>query len=142
MGKILEKSISSSDLPLPEIIIPVPLHPRRLRWRGFNQAEILARHLSENIAPGLALPFETDLLERKKYTDPQMKIKNSGERKRNIKNAFALTNSFDPQIIKNKRVLLVDDIATTGATLFECSKVLKNAGAKEVFGIVIARQGK
>jgi len=163
LGKILTKALNNSGLPLPEIIVPVPLHKRRLRWRGFNQSELLAEYLGENLTPGFSIPIFNNLLIRKKYTQPQMKIKNYFRRKKNIENAFMIDTSsmsFSPLIrgdapkgqrgqeygmkkenfLKNKKILLIDDIATTGSTLFECAKVLKSAGAAEVFASVIARQ--
>jgi len=141
LGKILAISIIQNNLPLPDVIIPIPLHPRRLRWRGFNQAELLADYLSENLAPGLKIPVNAELLKRKSYTTPQMKIKNYKERQKNIKDAFGfrVRNKKDYSL-RDKNILLIDDVATTGATLFECAKILKENGAKNVFGAVIARQ--
>ena len=164
LGEILTNSLLHSQLPIPEIIIPVPLHKRRLRWRGFNQAELLANYLSKNLTPGLTIPVINNLLIRSRFTSPQMGIKNHLRRKENIANAFSLNNqrlilnktknnktsyhcdSNDVEfccakdVLKNKTILLVDDIATTGSTLFESAKVLKQNGAKEIYAIVIARQ--
>ena len=170
LGRIMTKTFLDNDLPLPDLIVPVPLHKRRLRWRGFNQSELLANYISENLTPGMEIPVFNDLLIRKKHTTPQMKVRKYSERKENIKDAFALNsvcpvipvpvfariNSSEIQssgldsgskagmtknyLLKNKRILLVDDVATTGATLNECAKILKLAGAKKVFGIVLARQ--
>ena len=140
LGKIMIKTIVLHNLPLPDIIIPVPLHPRRLRWRGFNQAELLSKEISENLVPNLPIQFFPDFLVRKRFTAPQMKIKNYQARKNNLKNAFAINSATDLEIIKDKTILLVDDVATTGSTIFECAKILKKSGAKSVFGIVIARQ--
>lgn len=142
LGKLLAKSFIRNDLPLPDFIIPIPLHARRLRWRGFNQADLLSRHISQNISPAFSIPVISELIIRKKYTPPQMKIKNYGERQKNMRGAFQISPKEPaiPEEIKNKRILLIDDIATTGATLFECSTLLKRNGAKEVFGAVIARQ--
>ena len=134
------KSIKNSELPLPDIIIPVPLHSRRLRWRGFNQSELLAKHISEKITPGFPIPVVSDLLQRSRYTHPQMEIKNQSKRKKNIENAFKIPKN-KLGLVKSKRILLVDDITTTGATIFECAKTLKKSGAHEVFAVVIARQG-
>ncbi len=139
LGKILEKSILASTLPLPEILIPVPLHPRRLRWRGFNQSQLLADYLGVNLTPGLDIPVRTDILIRKRYTKPQMEIKDRRKRTINTHDAFGF-NLDTSQMIKGKIVFLIDDIATTGSTLFECAKVLKEAGAKKVYGIVLTRQ--
>ena len=141
LARIVSQAIILHNLPLPDLIIPVPLHPKRLRWRGFNQAEILARNISEELAPGLPILVVTNLLVRRKYTSAQMKIKSYQERQKNVKNTFALNEEFiGLGIFKNKTILLVDDVSTTGATLFECAQVLKSFGAKKVYGAVIARQ--
>lgn len=141
LGKIIIKSFSGSQLALPDIIIPVPLHSRRLRWRGFNQAGLLAEYLGQNIAPGFPIPVIENFLVRRKYTFPQMKVKNYQERKKNIQGVFEIkTETPTKNFLKSKNILLVDDVATTGATLFECARILKKAGASEVFGLVIARQ--
>lgn len=139
LGDILTQGILRSDLPLPDFIIPVPLHSRRLRWRGFNQAELLAKEISQRLTPGFDLPVLNKLLLRKKYASPQMKIRKYSERKINIQNSFSADPKFT-EIIKNKRILLIDDIATTASTLSECAKVLRSSGAKKVFAAVIARQ--
>lgn len=136
LGEILAKALQKTDVPLPDIIVPVPLHYRRLRWRGFNQSLLLARYLSANLLPQFEIPLK-ECLVRNRYTPPQMKIKNYHSRQQNLADAFSIT---EPEEVKNKTVLLVDDIATTGSTIFECAKVLRKAGAKEVFAIVIARQ--
>ena len=134
------KSIRNSELPLPDVIIPIPLHKRRLRWRGFNQSELIAKRISEKIAPGFPIALENSLLERFRYTHPQMEIKNQAKRKKNIENAFKIPKNKLVSV-KNKRILLVDDVTTTGATIFECAKTLKRSGASEVFAVVVARQG-
>lgn len=137
LGKLMVDCFSKNNLPLPDLIIPIPLHSRRLRWRDFNQSELLAQYLSQNIAPGLEIPVENKILKRKRFTQPQMKIKNYSERKENLQNAFGI---IKPETVKNKIILLVDDVCTTGSTLLECAKILKKNGARKVFGIVIARQ--
>ncbi len=136
-GKILTQRLLSSSLPIADIIVPVPLHPRRLRWRGFNQSKLLAEHISRNIAPGLEISVAENILQRRRYTPPQMKVKKYSERKANLQDAFAIGS---PEPIKGKSILLVDDISTTGATLFECARILKENGAKKVFAAVISRQ--
>jgi ComF family protein len=143
LGKILIRAFLNSELSLPDLIVPVPLHPRRLRYRGFNQAELLADYLSDNLSPGFSIPAAGSLIIRRRYTAPQMKIKNYSLRQKNLEGAFEVAKKSDRnkmQPLENKKILLVDDIATTGATLFECARVLKAAGAKEVLAIVIARQ--
>jgi len=118
--------------PKSSILIPVPLHPRRQRWRGFNQAELLGRMLAEKYG----WRVQTNLLVRYKHTKPQVDLKGK-ERKRNIRGAFKITPKAK---IKNlKKVWLFDDVWTTGSTLRECGQVLKRAGAKEVWGLTLAR---
>lgn len=144
LGKIILNSLLNSDLPLPDMIIPIPLHKKRLRFRGFNQSELLAKYLEKNMTLGFEIPIETEILLRKRNTKPQMKIKDAKMRRKNISGAFSINGKNyrkNTRKIKGKRIYLVDDISTTGSTLFECAKILKKAGAAEVFGIVVARQG-
>lgn len=115
------------------LVIPVPLHKRRLRWRGFNQTELLA----EIICQEFKLVLENNILIRKKYTVPQAKLKRI-KRLKNIQKAFDINKKYQDKIT-NTKILLVDDISTTGATLNECAKILKKYGAKEVWGIVLSR---
>lgn len=112
------------------VIIPVPLHPSRLKWRGFNQSELLAQPLSNSLGTSLKL----DLVKRVKFSKPQMKL-NKEERIVNIKNSFLVTAKIPKQ-----KVLLVDDVATTKSTLHEISKVLKRAGAEEVWALTVAQE--
>jgi ComF family protein len=113
------------------LLMPVPLHPKRLRERGFNQSLILARAIAAN------LDTEIDFLSlrRVRYTQPQTGLKKV-ERKRNVRGAFGLAGRPD---LKGKTVILVDDVATTGSTLDECAKVLKKGGCEKVFCLVLAR---
>lgn len=115
-----------------KIIIPVPLHIKRFRWRGFNQAELLA----EYIAKQFKLPISKTSLMRQKNNIPQVEVRDRRQRIENIKDAFVCA---DNEKIKDKIVILVDDVATTSATLGECAKALKSVGAKEVWGVVVAR---
>lgn len=137
LGKLMIAAFINHRIPLPDILIPVPLHKRKIRSRGFNQSELLADFLSENLAPGMALPVIKDALKRKKPTLSQMKIKNYRERRENIRGAFTI---LKPEEIRRKNILLVDDVATTGATLLECARILKAAGARKISAIVVARQ--
>lgn len=139
LARLEIKALLSHDTPLPQALIPVPLYPRRLRWRGFNQALLLAENISRNSAPPLKIPV-LDILERRKYNKPQMELRNYQNRLENVRNLFRIKSSAGLDNIKGKTVYLIDDIATTGATLQECAKVLKEAGAKKVFAVVIARQ--
>ena len=139
LGKIITRIILKNNLPIPELIIPIPIHKRKLKWRGFNQAEILAQVVSQNLKSTSEIPIRTDLVYRKKYTQAQMEIKTYQERLNNLFDAFALFENAQ-KIINGKSILLIDDIATTGTTLFECAKILKSAGTKNVYGAIIARQ--
>ncbi len=112
------------------IIVPVPLYPKREKWRGFNQSALLAKILAKK----LGLKYG-DYLLRIKHTKPQMKLK-GWERKKNIKNAFALAVNSS---LLAESILLVDDVWTTGSTLKECCKVLKLGGAKKVWALTLAR---
>ena len=113
------------------LCIPVPLHPKRLRERGFNQSLLLARHLAD----GLDTELDFLSLRRVKYTLPQTGLGRE-ERRKNVRNAFRLEH---PKAVKGKRVLLVDDVATTGNTLNACAGVLKRSGARKVLCLVLAR---
>lgn len=137
LAVLMVKALLKNDIPIPDYIIPIPLHQRRLRWRGFNQSLLLAENISENLAPMMKIEV-LDILERKKYKKPQMKIKKYQDRLANVRNIFSLKKELPA--LKNKCILLVDDIATTGATLQECAKILKESGVKKIFGIVVARQ--
>ncbi len=115
------------------LIVPIPLHNRRLRWRGFNQAEEITKELS----PLIKIPYESRALIRKKYTKPQARLKEK-EKKENIKDAFEVNNRFLTKI-KNRKIILLDDVATTLSTLEEVAKTLKSAGVKEIWGLTVAR---
>lgn len=114
------------------LIVPIPLHGSRKRWRGFNQAEEIAREISEKIK----ISVISENLLRVKKTLPQVEMNGHQKRLDNIKNAFDIKN---PEIFHNKKILLIDDVYTSGATMEECANVLKNAGAKEIWGIVVAK---
>ena len=116
------------------ILAFVPLHKKRQIWRGFNQAELLARE----VAGSLNLPL-TNLLQRTRNTNPQAEIKSQDKRKNNINQAFILNNNVNLPSFKNKTIILIDDICTTGATLEECAKALKSLKPKEIWGLVLAR---
>ena len=114
-----------------QIIIPVPLHKKRLRERTYNQAELVAK----KIAQYLGLPMRVDVLKRIKNTSPQTEISDRRARRENIKNAFACAR---PEAVKGKTIILVDDVATTGATLNECGRALRQSGARSVIAFVVA----
>ncbi len=113
------------------VLVSIPLHKKKLKQRGFNQAEEIAKELSEN----LKLPVFNNILIKTKQTPAQVELE-KGEREKNIKNVFLCQ---EPESMINKKILLVDDIFTTGSTMEECARILKDAGAKEVRGVVVAR---
>lgn len=141
LGEVLTKAIQKSHLAIPDFIIPIPLHSFRQRWRGFNQAEILCKEISLLLIPGIEIPVISDLVVRQKFTRPQMKISGYHQRQQNIAGAFNL-NHYSKWLteIKGKRILIVDDICTTGATLFEVARVIKKLQPKSIVGAVLARQ--
>lgn len=112
------------------VIVPIPATEWRKNFRGYNQAELLAKSLAEKIS----LPCSSEALFKSRSTPSQTSL--SGvERILNVKDSFAVPN---PNLVKNKTILLIDDIVTTGATLSEAARSLKESGAKKVFGIVVA----
>ena len=113
------------------MIIPVPLHRRRLRERGFNQSLLLARAVSSHL--GAKLDFLT--LVRRRYTAAQTGLSKE-KRKKNVKDAFLVVN---PERVKGEVILLVDDVFTTGHTLNECARTLKRSGARTVICLTLAR---
>lgn len=127
-------SVAPMDIGTPSALVSVPLHWRRLNWRGFNQSEILGKMMSAR----LKTRFAPDLLIRKKYTQPQVKLKGK-KRKENIENAFILNPRYQKLEIGHWELVIFDDVWTTGSTLRECCKVLKEAGAKKVWAMTLAR---
>jgi len=115
------------------ILIPIPLHSRRQRWRGFNQAELLGKMLAEKFG----WQVRTDILLRHKHTKPQTDLKGK-ERKVNIRGAFKINSNCKLSIL-NSKLILFDDVWTTGSTLRECGKVLKRIGVKEAWGLTLTR---
>lgn len=132
LGKLMcdfaVKNITADEI---DLIVPVPLHPVKLRERQFNQSEILATHLAGKMNKKVI----RDSVRRIKYTAPQTELK-KGERLRNVRDAFLVGKNSN---FKEKTVLLVDDVLTTGATLHECAKTLKGAGADKVVALALAR---
>jgi ComF family protein len=114
-----------------DIIVPVPIHKKRLKKRGYNQSSLIAKA----VAKALKIKFIDNLLYKIKNTVPQSSLSEK-ERKLNVRRAYIVR---DNQIIKDKIILLIDDIFTTGATVEECSKELKEAGAKDVIVATIAK---
>lgn len=114
-------------------LIPIPLHPSRFRDRGFNQAEVLGRLLADR----LHIPMRTDILKRVIATTPQVEMRDRKDRLQNMKDVFVFHDSkFN---IHNSRILLFDDVFTTGATMRSAGETLKRAGAKHVWAVTMAR---
>jgi len=115
-----------------EAIVPVPLHPRRLRERGYNQSSLLARKLGKLTN----LPVVENCLIRIKEAQPQVKAHNIEERRENVIDAFMCHN----EKISGKQIILIDDVCTSGATLESCALALKSKGAASVWGLTLARE--
>lgn len=119
------------------VLIPIPLSKKRLRERGYNQAELICKELIEinNLRHGVNWRLEKDILIKIKETEHQVNIKERRDRLKNLANSFSIKN---PEIIKGKNIILIDDVLTTGATLTEAKKILKQNGAKKVIAFTIA----
>lgn len=115
----------------PDVLVPVPLHPRRARERGYNQALLLARRLER----AWGVPSVAEALQRVAPTRPQTDL-DAVERRRNVRDAFAVRW---PELIAGRHVVLVDDVLTTGATAGECARILVRAGAAAVGAVTVAR---
>lgn len=115
----------------PDFITPVPLHKKRLLERGFNQSELLALKISEYFGCSV----EKDVIARSRLTASQVSLDGVG-RKENMRDAFL---AVDISKILNQKIILIDDVFTTGATMEACARVLKNVGAREVLGLALAK---
>ncbi|HEY9073218.1 MAG TPA: ComF family protein, partial [Desulfobaccales bacterium] len=111
-----------------DLLLPVPLHPQRLKGRGFNQALLLAQAFPDK-------PLGREVLVRSRHTQPQVGL-NPKERRENVYKAFAVGQ---PDLVQGQNVLLIDDLFTTGATAKECARVLRRAGAARVEVLTVAR---
>ncbi len=124
------KDRSDIDLASIDCLIPVPIHSIRKRIRGYNQSELLA----DGISSLSGIPSFTDVMRRIVYTNPQVDLSRE-KRMKNMKQAFAIVSSCK---IKDKKLLLIDDVSTTSSTLHECSSMLLNHGAREVNALCLA----
>lgn len=130
LGRLLSDYLLRHELPA-DVVIPVPLHPRRLKERGYNQAALLAKEIQNT----LELRLAEDALIRVRSTRPQVGL-NARQRRDNVRGAFRYADNT----LEGQSILLVDDVCTTGATLEACSLALRQAGAAPVWGIVLARE--
>lgn len=127
LGRLLAKQLAKVELPPTTLVVPIPLHTSRQRQRGFNQSAELAQVLPYRYRP--------ELLARQRFTPPQAEL-NREQRLVNLSGAFIV---LTPSQVVDQTILLVDDVATTGATLDEAAKVLVAAGAKTVWAAVLAK---
>lgn len=147
LGILMINNSQKLTIPTPDFILPIPLHPKRLRWRGFNQAELLADTLATDLLPGIAIPVIDNFVVRQRHTVPQKKVKKYKDRHQNLNDAFTLNYNFNwpahnlkNKNLINKNILIVDDVTTTGATIFKFAKELKKLNPKSVSAIVLGRQ--
>ncbi len=133
-AKLLKKSLEINKFKdffnQKDFLIPIPLHRDRYLERGFNQAEVIGGKWSEIVGAS----FVKDFLIRQRKTDPQAKL-NGTARRQNLQGAFAVKNLPLPG-----KIILIDDVFTTGSTMQECAKVLKEAGVGEIWGLTVARE--
>lgn len=131
-GEIILEYIKNSEINLSDYeILYIPLYKNRERQRGYNQSKLIAKY----VASSLNLPLINNL-KRTRNTKPQASLKNNSEREKNTKNCFELTH---PEEIKNKKIILIDDVFTSGATMNEAVKILKDNYAKKIIALVIAK---
>lgn len=130
MGGLLTECLRAQGVS-GDILVPVPLHPRRLRQRGYNQAELLAREVGRR----LGVPVDRGVLKRVRHSPPQARAASREERHANVAGAFQARRE-----LRGLRVLVLDDVTTTGATLAACAAVLQAAGAESVWGVAFAKE--
>jgi len=131
LARLLHDYLVASPVP-GEVLVPVPLHHKRLRERGYNQSSLLAHELGKLTN----LPVVDDCLIRQRHMPPQARTSSVDERRSNVAGAFACRD----RRLRDKQVLLVDDVSTSGATLNACAEALKAGGASAVWGLVLARE--
>jgi len=129
--KLLQDYLITNPVP-GEVLVPVPLHRKRLRERGYNQSSLLAQELGKVTN----LPVVEDCLVRQQHAPPQARTASVSERQSNVADAFTCGD----ERLRGKQVLLIDDVSTSGATLNACARTLKSAGTASVWGLVMARE--
>jgi ComF family protein len=138
LGALLARSFEALPEPDSAIVAPVPLHPSRRRQRGFNQAELLARGLVRRLRKEErfhGLQLAADSLRRARATHPQVGLSVSARRE-NVSGVFSVRR---PEQVRDRTVVVIDDVMTTGATLSACATALKRAGAARVLALSLAR---
>ena len=130
LGRLLAQWLESKSVP-GDVLVPVPLHRRRIRDRGYNQSELLAREVGRRTG----LPVARDVLVRTRDTAPQVSLSRQ-ERAQNVEGSFACAGN-----VQGLRIILVDDVVTTGSTMFACAGPLRTGHAGSVWGLALAREG-
>ncbi|QMU62043.1 MAG: ComF family protein [Gammaproteobacteria bacterium] len=136
LAELLLQHIEEKQLEVPELIIPVPLHKKRMRQRGYNQALEIARIISKELAKEWGSQLDYDIVYRNRDTSVQMDLP-AKQRHKNVKGAFSVNENST--VLKNKQVCIIDDVMTTGNTVNEMAKCLKEAGVDRVGVWCIAR---
>lgn len=134
LARLFVAGLAQAAVPRPDLIVPVPLHRRRLRRRGYDQALELAR----DIGRGTGIPVAGDLLQRQRPTRAQTELDLAG-RRRNVRGAFAVAPKVHARLQAGVHIALFDDVMTTGSTLAECAHSLRQAGVRDIQAWVIAR---
>ena len=129
LGELMAQHLKRNSIRA-DALVPVPLHRRRLRSRGYNQSALLARHIGRSVD----LPVRGDMLVRVRNVRPQVETQTREERRSNVTRSFACKVD-----VSGLTILLIDDVATTGSTLSECASVLTEAGACRVYALTLAR---
>ena len=132
MGEMMAVYLEAEALPV-DMVVPVPLFGRRQRLRGYNQSALLAREVARI---GRGLPLAERGLARRRDTPPQARSVDAEARRRNVVGAFG----GERRLVEGRRVLLIDDVMTTGATLDACGRALRQAGAASVWALTFARE--
>ena len=131
LAKLLNEYLEANVMDV-DLLVAVPLHKKRQRERGYNQSYLLAKELSKLIS----IPMDETSLIREKYVLPQARTRSVEERRENVRNVFACRGDA----VRGHRILLIDDVTTSGATMNACASVLKLAGAVAVWGLALARE--
>ncbi len=131
LAGLMNDYLAENDIP-GDVLVPVPLHKKRIRERGYNQSALLAKYLGKLAG----MPVVDDCLVRRIHTPPQARTANVEERRNNIEGAFTCRD----ERLSGRKVLLIDDVSTSGATLDACAEVLKETGVKSVWGLTFTRE--